>query len=285
MRILPFASFIYLISLLMTSSPALSQGHGNYCDQADSTASTVKCLKGHLNDAQERLNLVYKKLEHDMDSDQRAELKSLQNTWLTYRDTECIWEAQRSNIVALKHINELSCMARVTDDRADLLSVTLTGMNNPAGQREFGSFPRWMNVISKENKDIFWNYGARQRLELTCDKQDEYVMWGIKTDSHKKKTDSDYQETLTIAIAENPPIGRPQITKFNFLVSHEEGSDNICSNKIAVSILEKDLDSDLCKKQLKISAIGCEDKMISWAGKEFVLDNPQVTDMKTVGNK
>ncbi len=286
MRIFCLTSFLCLI---LMPSVAFSQGHGNYCDQADSTASTVKCLKDHLTDAQERLNLVYKNLEQDMNGEQRSELKELQNTWLVYRDSECMWEAQRSDVVTLKNINELSCMARVTDDRADLLSVTLTGVNNPSGQREFGSFPRWMNVVSKENKDVFWNYGDRQRLELNCDTQDEYVMWGIKTDSNVDKAHSIYKKTLIIAIADNPPIGRPEITKFSFLISDVKGPENICNDQISVATLEEahpDVQNiKTCTKQLKVSAIGCADKTISWSGKEFTLDNTRVTDMKTAGKK
>ena len=82
---------------------------------------------------------LYKKLGEKFDDEKLKEIQELQTSWLAYRDAECMWEADNSDTASLKIINELSCMARVTEDRADILSVIYS--SDEAGQREYGTFP------------------------------------------------------------------------------------------------------------------------------------------------
>ncbi len=298
MRFTCYLLAICFLFSIVTLNHAHAQGHGTYCDQADSTASTVKCLKKHLETAQKRLNLVYKKLEKDMTSEQMNELKDLQKTWLTYRDNECMWETQRSEVLSMKQVNELSCMARVTDDRADLLTVTLSGVHNDSGLREFGSFPRWMNVVAKDIKDAYWDYGTRQSMDLNCDDEEEFVMIGNKTnkiktnDKGEEATRAIYNKEIVLAIVENPPIGRPKLTKFSFPVNEaNDDNRNICHDNVSIKLIEQESKEPAkeaettCSKTLKISAPKCTDKTISWNGKEFKLDILPSDDKNATENK
>ena len=172
-------------------------------------------------------------------------------------------------------------MARVTEDRVDLLTVTLSGAHDSSGQREFGSFPRWMNVASKENTDVFWNYGRRQSMDLTCDDEDEYIMVGTKTSLIKKETDEAqilYQKDLIIAIAQTPTIGRPTVKIFTFPVTGEDTPSSLCQDKVILN-MSKTTSTDetkeknpACTHKLKVTTTGCTEKYISWSGKNFVLD-------------
>jgi uncharacterized protein YecT (DUF1311 family) len=285
--------FFLIISsfvLFLSTSGAIAQGHSLYCEQADSTATTQKCLKRHLDSSQKRLSDVYKKLNDELESEKQNELSVLQKSWLTYRDAECMWEAENSKTPSLKHINELSCMARVTEDRADILNVIYDDEADQENVREYGSFPRWMNVVAKENPSIHWNYGNRKGMDLDCDGEDEYVMSGLKISSVKmeipeeeaKILPQNYNSTIVIALAENPTIGRPTIKTFEFLVSQEESDKTICNNRVNMKfIAPKPLKTDTqeegeatpkCTAKLEITASGCASKNIIWGNQYYILE-------------
>ena len=85
--------FIFFLLLSFVSFPvfeASAQGHSQYCSQADSTAAIQKCLKRHLDSAQNRLNKIYTSLSDGLEGEQKEELKELQKNWLRYRDAECM---------------------------------------------------------------------------------------------------------------------------------------------------------------------------------------------------
>ena len=305
MRFLPFFSlfcFIYLLSL-----PVQAQGHRAFCGQAESTAASQGCLKLHLESAQRRLKAVYKKLGNELEGEKSIELQELQKTWLDYRDAECMWESERSETPSLKRINEISCMARVTEDRADLLVIASMDMDKDKdqqnGQREYGSFPRWMNVVAKDHPAVFWNYGKRSGFDLDCDGDNEYFMTGIKTTmlknnaaeksekSEKKGSGKrDFSKKIIVAIAQNPPTGRPAATIFEFPVKDQEEDGALCHDDVSLSFedgmqeeKEKEKEKEKvtgkddekvpsCQAVLKVSNKGCAAKIISWTGKDFELE-------------
>ena len=200
------------------------KGHGGYCDQAESTASIQRCLKRHLDSAQRRLNVVYKKLGTTLEGEKLEELKELQQTWLRYRDAECMWESAQTETPSLKRVHELSCMARVTEDRADLLGIVFGDVENPEAPREYGTFPRWMNALVKDRPGIYWDYGGRKSYDLNCDGEDEFIMEGVQLKREKlpaqeqKDQEEGAEEILSaafsgekiVAIVQNPPWGGPR---------------------------------------------------------------------------
>ena len=293
--------FSFIISVLITvfgfamfsAQQAQAQGHSLYCSQADSTAATQNCLKKHLDTAQRRLNRIYKKLNNKLEDKKKTELAELQKSWLTYRDAECMWEAKNSETTSLKRINELSCMARVSEDRANILSVLYDDEENLDGVREYGSFPRWMNAAAKDNSGTYWNYGGRTGMDLDCDGEDEYVMSGIqitqlkmdKTEEGEEQIPQNYNMNIIIALAQNPPIGRPVIQTFKFLVNADKNEDNICSDKISMKFIaaqpvkkisEEDNVEESCSAKLEVKSSGCDAKYIAWTGKEFSLEVQEV---------
>ena len=240
----------FCFSFFIFSAPVLAQGHEAFCQQADSTAASQACIKRHLDSAQRRLNKIYQKLNAELKDEKLEELKELQKTWLLYRDAECMWESGRVMTPAVRRIHELSCMARVTEDRADLLMVAYADGEAEGLRQEYGSFPRWMNVLAKDYPDVFWNYGRRSSFDLDCDGEDEYIMQGIKTvvqksDKSEKDEEEDqnlkkgFAKEVVVAIVQNPPTGRPKPKIFDFSVTEDDSSDSVCSDAITVEFLQK----------------------------------------------
>lgn len=296
MRLFIFICFLGLFFLF--PAPSQAQGHSVFCGKADSTAASQECLKRHLDSAQKRLNKIYNKLGDSLESEKLDELKELQQTWLTYRDSECMWEAERSETPSLKRVNELSCMARVTEDRADLLTIVYGDGEDTSIQREFGDFPRWMNAMAKDNPSVFWDYGRRTEHDLDCDGESEYIMQGIETsslpDAEKEEGEEDkarekrFSQEVVVAIAQNPPTGRPEVKTFKFPVMDQDNNEIICSNDISLSFdkrvleqeseqgskeeSEEEIKTENCDAVLTINHKGCEPKTIFWSGKDFTLE-------------
>lgn len=299
-----FTFTLVLLTVFCFGKQAAAQIHTGYCDHAESTAAVQSCLNSHLSDAQKRLNKVYEKLTGTLEGEPLEKLKELQASWLEYRDNECEWEAAQPEAQALQRVYELSCMARVTEDRADLLAVALADNEHVGEQRQFGSFPRWMNALSKDYPDVFWNYGKRTRADLDCDGEDEMVMSGVALSRVKtlEVSEDEMQEDkegrsphgldVVIAIAENPATGRPQAQLFRFPVTKTLDGPNLCAANVALSVYERDIEpsageegevngesnkaedekEEICLSALKISDKQCEPVSLYWSGKDYALD-------------
>lgn len=289
-----FFTLLLFSFLLSFSSQALAQGHGLYCDQADSTAATQKCLKKHLDTAQKRLNKIYTLLNGAMDAEKKSELDELQKTWLSYRDSECMWEAQNADNASLKRINELSCMARVTDDRADILTIVHEDKIQLDTVREYGSFPRWMNVAAKENPKVYWDYAKRQGFDLDCDGEEEYIMSGMMSDVVEVQSEGEeisktsYNNNVVVSVSQNPSVGKPTTSVFKFPVQAIESQDTICDQNFTYKFNAGDVLSEevtQCQAILEIQAGKCTPKKIQWDGKDFALVVPEVVETEKDENK
>lgn len=287
MRFINFLSLFAVLCLL--PSLVLAQGYDAYCSHSESTATSQKCLKSHLDGAQKRLNSVYKNLSDKLEAPQLQQLKDLQATWLVYRDAECLWEMERSITPTLKGINEMSCMVRVTENRVDILTVAYADGDRERATHEYGSFPRWMNALSRDYPEVYWDYGNRSRFDLDCDGDGEYIMQGVITSLVKSEVasgDEDdspvYKKSVVIAIAQNPPIGRPVVEVLEFKVGGNNSQFTLCSDDVALkfahkAVIKKDQDiveGQACRAFVQIDTKnkGCTSKIISWTGKKFALE-------------
>ncbi len=286
-------SYFILISLLFLPLSVNAQGHNVYCDMADSTAATQGCLKKHLDSAQSRLKKVYDGLLVKLETEEeKQQLKDLQKTWLAYRDAECQWEAERTETASLKRINELSCMARVTDGRADLLTVVSADEALDGSVREYGSFPRWMNVLAKDYPSVYWDYGKRFAEDLDCDEEPEQIMTGL---SVKKEGDVLKQE-MTIAVVQNPVTGRPKAQLFKFNVGDEAQEATLCNSQVTLAIAQEkateevegqdEAQDNACLAYLEVKHGTCTPRKIKWDGKSFQLEMlPVKEEEKEAENK
>jgi uncharacterized protein YecT (DUF1311 family) len=275
--------FLIFLIFLFYSGSVNAQGHGAYCNHSESTADTQACLKRHLDSAQKRLNEIYDQLDKSLSEEKRTELKELQQTWLRYRDSECMWESTQTETAPLKRINEISCMARLTDDRADILTVVYDDTSTVGGRKEFGSFPRWMNVVSTDHPQVAWQYGQRESFDLNCDSENDEVITGYFTkavESEEVLENSYFTKNIALAIVKNPVTGRPQSQLLTFEVNQEKAPNHICNDHISIAVAEEkssaeDDDTEektkekACNVYLKVEAKGCEPKKIYWTGKSY----------------
>lgn len=272
--------FMLFILFAFTTNPlqlAVAQGHEGYCDKADSTTTSQKCLMEHLENAQERLNKVYNNLIANLDGDKAQGLKNIQSEWLSYRDAECTWEAEQIGDPALKRSNELSCMARVTEDRIDLLTTAYNDSGEDRAPREYGAFPRWFNVLANDYKNTFWNFNSIAKHDLNCDGQIEHIIQGSIVNRVEIDGVNAFENTAIVSIVQNPVTGRPVATNFNYSLSDEETSSTLCDFKIEIIYkaleTEPEEDSDdekICNASLELKAGNCASKFINWDGKNFI---------------
>ena len=294
----------FLLAFILLSFPSVSfaQAHIAYCDMAASTAALQKCVKKHNDSAQARLNKTYEELTAEVQDDEASleKLRELQQTWIMYRDNECAWESSRVETESLVKIYELSCKTRMTEDRADLLEATYKN-EDAEEQGELSGFPRWMNVLSDDYPDVFWQFGERVRVDLNCDDNEDVVMLGtavsrIKTlEASDAEMDKDqpgrtpHALDIVVAVTESPPTGRPKGQVFRLPVTETLDGPGLCSYKANLKVLEmpvKDVgegetpgEEDLsCSSKVEISAKNCAPVLLSWSGKDFTLSTPEAPE-------
>ncbi|MEM7618263.1 MAG: lysozyme inhibitor LprI family protein [Pseudomonadota bacterium] len=259
------------------------------CEKATSTSGVQACLKTQLERAQARLTDAYKALDEKFDTkEQRDELKELQQTWLRYRDQECMWEADQAAAPGLKGINELSCMVRVSNDRADLLEISHMDVD-PEVMRAYANTSRWKNLLSTDYRHIIWDIDQAEKIDLNCDGEDEIVAQGVKyseTDMCEIASQPLFGKREIIAIIKNPDIGSVSAEIFEFDV-FDEVNDNaaqnlICDSKVKLSykvnevLTEDESEVKSCESIITMNLNGCYDRKIVLEDKEFKLIDREI---------
>lgn len=265
------------------------------CDKAQSTSAIQQCLKGKLDSEQKRLTKAYAALDKQFEAqEKRDELKELQKTWLNYRDQECMWEAAQATAPGLKGIVELSCMVRLSADRADLLEITYMDID-PDTTRQFGNVTRWKNLLANEYSDIIWDYKNINEVDLTCNDKSEIIVRGVKynsTDMYEMAAQPLFEKQEVIAVIDNPAIGAPTATIFAFDIWDEVGEaapqNMLCSGKIKLetnvvkTVDEETEELKTCESSITIDNGKCNARQIIWDGKVFSLaDRAVASDEKT----
>ena len=237
--------------------------HAKYCGEAESTATLQNCVKDHHAEAQARLNSVYEDLSKNLDDSDQDHVRAIQKRWIEYRDAECTWEAGRAQEEPLQKIAQLSCEARMTEDRADLMSASLLKEESPLQKSELSGFPRWMNALSKDNPNIFWRFGQRLRGDLNCDESEDIAISGIKVMNGT---------TYVLAIVNNQAAGRPSYDVFEF----EAGAEDCKPGKSSLA-LSNPYHEGSCHRDLEFNPDGCATHIIR-AGQDgfhLVTENDQ----------
>ncbi len=276
-----FPRIFYILVGVAMLSPAASYGqdHVAYCEDVESTSEVMKCVKRHYDDAQIRLNMVYSDLTRMLDNS--AEVSGLidsQNAWLTYRDMHCVWESGRAKEPALTRIYELSCITTLTEKRAENLSMSLF-RETQQRPREFGTFPRWMNVLAHEYDDVFWRYGDRLSMDLDCDQEEEKIVSGVRFTMGANGLLKGIE--TVVAISENPPTGKPRIKLFSFPVRavNETPEDEraFCEARLDLVAISPETDRTENRKDVRCSSAvylsdeKCYNALVGWNGEEYNL--------------
>lgn len=270
-RRLSLVSAILAAVCFFASVPVRAQEHFGYCEDITNTSEALACVNRHKEDAQIRLNMVFvdlAKTMQDTPADREA-LQDSQNAWLSYRDDHCVFAAKRAGTPALERIYELSCITDLTEQRAELLAMSLY-QGAREQPREFGTFPRWMNVLAHENPGTFWRYGKRLEMDFDCDGQAEEVLTGVAVSPARADAEATgIQADLVVAISSNPPTGRPQAHVLTFQL--RGGGTGFCSPLVTLAPVAG-LEREHCSPALKISDDVCFETVLRWTGTRFEED-------------
>lgn len=288
-----FIRFFFVFLSLGFLFPVETQArtYSGYCDMAESTADVLDCVKEHNDNAQNRLKDVFEQVVRLQEKEEDDALPHSQKEWVSYRNSQCAWEADQEDNPALKRVVELSCLADLTDQRSDRLMLTLNQEKNIA-PREFGASPRWLNVLVRDYPDVFWDLGGRRRFDLDCDGNYEQIISGVliktKALSDKKKDTVELSSTpfleLVFAVVKNPATGRPEPQIFQFPLdelSVEKAS--FCKAKLSFAVVsaslsekklvqEKEQENEkACSTALQIMDGVCAPVHIFWNGTEYLI--------------
>lgn len=260
------------------------------CETAENTSDIMNCVKRRYDEAQTRLKAVYDQLVVEErapkdeaivdgqsdDSEEKAKpekkvpavpaisVSDVQKNWIAYRDQECAWQREQAE-ESLKRIRELSCLADLTDKRADTLALVLThGEAQSDDPVQYGAAVRWMNALAADHPDIFWRYGDTLRSDLNCDGRDEIIIPGLTTltrDVRLRNSDP-YIVKSHLAIIDEPATGRPISKIFDLPVSADEDDGVLCDSEVALSIVSETTEviegeEKSCEVRLQIESGAC----------------------------
>lgn len=281
-----------LLALVILRADLQARQAPQFCEQAENTADVMACVKKRHDEAQKRLNTIFEQLlageqEATQEENGRADqLRESQKDWITYRDQECLWETTRVETESLKRIHELSCVTALTQQRADILALSLKEDQEDEGAaRSYSATPRWMNALAADHPDVFWRYKDNIRADLDCDGEDEEIMPGLKTqvlDVRTEGTDK-YLVKAVVAITENPATGRPRSTLFDFVVSPDRAAGQLCDSSMKLAVVSHkaaqvaDQETQHCDVALQVNDRKCEPVVVFWDGERYETQ-PPLTD-------
>lgn len=298
-----FSVLLLLLFLLPSPVHAFADGHIAYCDGADSTAALQDCVNKHHAAAQKKLNSVYEELIASLEGEAVEKLRELQATWLAYRDAECDWEASRVETDGLIKIYELSCEARMTIDRAELLEAIYKNEEKEM-QAELSGFPRWMNALTTDYPDVFWRFGERKRIDLNCNGDEEVVMIGAAVSRIKvleaaedamekdEKGRTPHALDVVVAITESTRTGRPKSQLFRLPITQTLDGPSLCSDNVSLVNIVPEAKAEkvsadetqgeeasaeevpVCENKVAVQAKNCLPVFLSWSGKDYTLSVP-----------
>ena len=121
---LPFIFMLFYA--VTTSATSLPQKKPplfiNFCADAETPADRQNCAKKRFENAQSILNTQFSELKQFLRGSEHTEkLTEAQNSWITYRNRECTFEADFFDEEMVRRTLELTCLSRLTENRALLL--------------------------------------------------------------------------------------------------------------------------------------------------------------------
>lgn len=273
MRLSIFLFSLLSVAILFGMRQVDAQAPIDVCTKAQSTADNMSCNKKRLDDAQAALNATYERAVETFKAPHKTQvedlpnlvsetkikessaerLKKSQSDWLAYRDVECARQVDAVESESLKQLKKVSCEAALTEQRTETLLVELEDHEQIKMADGFETVPKWMNVLTDENPDVFWRFGERLSVDLNCDEQKEEVISGVQISRKGDKSDR-LMVHAVLAIAENPQMGRPKTQVFSFPVLEDGQDAALCSERLNFSVipLPSQKDQSRCDVALEV---------------------------------
>ena len=129
-------SLISLPVLGIVASANLARG-GSYeitqapnCKNPGNTLEIKICVGRDYEEADKKLNQVYRQLKPKLDASQQKRLVTAQRAWIKFRDTSCTFEGAFAEGGTLQPVLETGCLADVTEQRVKDLERYLERFKN-----------------------------------------------------------------------------------------------------------------------------------------------------------
>lgn len=223
-------------SALPARAIAAEGDHTQFCESATDASQTVGCINKELDFHQQRLSTVYKEYSETLPPEGQVALDENQKKWLAYRDAECGYAAGWTEGQVAARIYELSCMATLTQQRADRIDRAREAAGFD-GLPEFGGLGRWMNAII-ETGPTLWNFKDITAYDTNCDGTEDRVVAGIDLQSPMENG-----ETTTlrkVAIAHAGHTGKPSVYVLSSLARQGRCKGGVSLEKEAVEVTSGD---------------------------------------------
>lgn len=244
------------------------------CSTAKNSMDELACAHEKYDAATQDLNTAYEGIQTQQDADALETLRQAQQNWLTYRDQECAWEAKAGIQSSLGRLEEVKCLTRMTLNRADFLDMLLEQENISTSKDEaLVDSPRWLNTLSDEHHEIFWQYSRRTYADLNCNGRDEVILNGVEM----------AQDGLihVLGLSENPQTGRPRNAIFRFSNGKDDedgqGKNTPCIGQdfsyiavlhVPAETKEGETNQE-CSAHINIDVGICGTYSVSWDGKAY----------------
>jgi len=274
-----FSLFIlpFILGFVFTGFVAIAQPVPpvlNECDSAKNTADHLACANRMLEDSQTRLNSVFEVVLGQQADENTGSFRTSQKDWILYRDNQCAWEMTQEQNESLKKIQELSCLARLTNLRI----AALSGFVSEETKFDLKSatvFPAWVNVLSDENPDVLWQLKDRKHVDLDCDGVQENVLPGLKISIGSAKESGDQTDLRPVlALTTSPASGQPsaKVIMFDFADEPKEASCNRLSliEVVGGEVSENQPTDQSCQAALKVIYGDCQPFFVRWSEDEPV---------------
>ena len=123
-----FISLLIVVIALSVSVPGQRQ-KPKPCEDAQTQADMNICWGNEYKKADAALNKTYQELAAKLDADEKMQLKTAENAWLKYRDTNCEFVADQYKGGSIRPMIAAICLADVTNNRATELKNQIKDRN------------------------------------------------------------------------------------------------------------------------------------------------------------
>lgn len=232
---------LFTITLL---NGAVAQNPFGSCENVKSSAEALKCVKDNKEKAQAKLNKLFEQVAKTLDEDDLVRFRNAQREWVQFRTEQCQLEQQLARVESLRTLYRLECIEKLTLARLAHVGK-LIEWHESDQPREFGDYPRWVNIIEQDHPDIVWDLKSRVNADLDCDGKDEHAITGVEirngeTSQTGESGEDIFDISVAIGILKNDNANRPEsvVKKFRLNAAHgNNGPRIVCSPHVDIDIV------------------------------------------------
>lgn len=257
--------FLFCFAFLIFPISANAQTAAIFCNQIKNTNDLVKCLDKYYDQTKISMASTFQQKLDSVGKANGQKLRDAQKAWITYRDSQCEWEAENVKAESLRRVTQLYCLVRITEVRDNVLAVALEDLQEK--QKYHGVTPRWENVLAEDFKDVFWRKNANIQSDINCNGRQENTVVGVRLGKNKTPQ-------YVIGFVEGSSTGRPNAVLFDLPVNEVVAEDEPakqCGDAIQIEFTPHNPKEECRPSEVNIENGDCASQAIQWDGNKFVV--------------